>query len=133
MGRDADLLPKLAVRSPRRVFDRPVGLLFKGCYFVCRGLQVSEGGMLIGIDLALSAGDLVLLSLLLPSSGGTVVRAEILYRHALSQSGLPEFGLKFLNITVLARRSVRNYVSAKTLDEAELERSHRERKLRAVV
>ena len=119
--------PQNFVRAPRRVYDRPLGLLFKGVYFVCQGLEISEGGLLVGVDLALAKGEWVLISLLLPSGSAVVVRGEILYRKPLAEKGvLPQFGLKFLGISVADRRAIRDYVSAKTRSEADLERSQRQ-------
>lgn len=112
--------PKITVRSPRRQYDRPIGLLYRGAYFVCRGLQISESGMLVGVDLALEKGDLVVLAVILPSGHSVVTRGEILYARKLD-SGEPAYGLRFVGIAVEDRRIVRNYVSAKTREEAERE------------
>lgn len=111
-------------RAPRRYYDRPVGLLYRGAYFVCRGLQISEGGMLVGIDLALTRGDQIVVAIILPSGRGVVARGSILYSRK-HESGLPAYGLQFVGLDVADRRTVRDYVSAKTREEADRETASR--------
>ena len=66
-------------RSPRRIFCRPVGLLYRGSYAVVRALQLSEGGLMLVSPWVLSPGDHVAVTVMLPFGGSCVVRAEILY------------------------------------------------------
>jgi hypothetical protein len=127
---DASIAPESRTRAPRRAYGRPMGLLFKGAYFVCLGVQVSETGMLVAIDLAMTKGECALLTLILPGGGSVVTRGEVVNFRSKGDSGLPEFGFKFTEIKISDRRQIRNYVSAKTRleAEAESERSRRSQK-----
>jgi hypothetical protein len=109
-------------RSPRRTFQRPVGLLVQGRYAVAEAAQISEGGMLILSSSELALKDLIVVTLLLPDGGHAVARAEVLYRRKPTQPGGPAaFGLQFLNLPLMKKRIIRNYVAAKTQEEAEID------------
>jgi hypothetical protein len=109
-------------RSPRRTFQRPIGLLVQGEYTLAEAAQISEGGMLILSEYELALKDLIVVTLLLPDGGHAVARAEILYRRKPTEPGGPAaFGLQFLNLPLMKRRIIRNYVAAKTQEEAEID------------
>jgi hypothetical protein len=107
-------------RSPRRVFRRAIGLLYRGTYAVVRAVQLSEGGLLFTAPWALEAGDQVAITLMLPLGGSCIVRAEILYASTEEKGA---YGARFKDVLSLAqRRLIRSYVSAKTQQEAADER-----------
>ena len=105
-------------RSPRRVFRRPIGLLYRGSYVVARALQLSEGGLLLVSPWALSPGDQIAVTIMLPLGGSCVVRAEVLYPSPEEKGA---FGAKFSELPLAQRRLIRSYVSAKTQQEATAE------------
>jgi hypothetical protein len=106
-------------RTPRRVFERAVGVLYKGQYKLCRAKQISEGGILLLSDFQLKVNDHVVMTVLLPAGGHAIVRAKVLYTMPAAKGELPSFGLRFLNLPFNIRRLIRNYVAAKTQEEAE--------------
>ena len=65
--------------------------------------------------------DVVVISIVIPGGHCIVTRAEIIYvKDGLR--GMPvEYGVKFALLTLPLRRQIRNYVSAKTQAEAEME------------
>lgn len=105
-------------RSPRRAFQRPIGILVQGEYTVAEAAQISEGGMLIVCEYELALKDLIVVTVLLPDGGHAVARAEILYRRK-ADGGKAAFGLQFINLPMMKKRIIRNYVAAKTQEEAE--------------
>ena len=106
------------IRSPRRIYGRPVGLLVRGAYFTCQGMLIGEGGILVDLDVALRIGDRVVLSLLLPTGHSACLRGEIVNFHPRGQAGSARYGVRFVDIELRDRRLIRNYVSAKTREEA---------------
>jgi hypothetical protein len=107
-------------RSPRRVFDSPVGVLHNGKYRLRLATHLSEGGMMVILDDSYKVKDLVLMTILLPAGGHAIVRAELLYSADLPD-GKKGFGMRFQGLQLAQRRLIRNYISAKTQAEAELE------------
>jgi len=115
-------------KSPRRALRADVGFLIRGRYQILRSLQIGEGGMLLAGDLSkILAGSTsqsipgVVLTVPLPSREILVLRAKILYELKEGTAKEPAFGVQFLDITILKKRSIRNYVSAKTESEARSE------------
>ena len=107
-------------KSPRRAFNRPVGILVNGHYLVVEALQISEGGLLVTSYVELSIKESIVVTLLLPGGGHAAARAEILYRKKPTEKGQPAaFGLQFINLPMMKKRIIRNYVAAKTQEEAE--------------
>jgi hypothetical protein len=103
-------------RSPRRVFRRPVGILLHGDYHVCQALQLGEGGMMAIINIDIPAGTKLIVSLFLPGGGYALIQAEVLY-NVDSDEG-KAYGMKFDVVPLAQKRFIRNYVSAKTEQEA---------------
>lgn len=105
-------------RSPRRVYQRPLGVLCLGKYNVVQAMQLSEGGLLFtSEELEFAEKAQVVVSLIMPTGHAIVARAEVLY----SLAGGTQFAVKFVNLPIHLRRAIRNYVSAKTQAEAEAE------------
>lgn len=107
-------------RTPRRAFTRPIGVLRRGEYRVSQSVQLSEGGMLISTRVKMEAGDHIVITAIIHGGESLVVTAEVLYETKSSLSGA-QYGIKFIDLPLHQRRMIRNYVSAKTLEEAELE------------
>ncbi len=120
-------------KMPRRLFSRPVGVLCSGRYAVCLALQLSEGGMLIQcsghLGDALRVGQNIIISFILPGGMPISARAEVIYEAPddLSsevpaiQEPTHRLGIKFVPLSLQIRRSIRNYVSAKTQEEVDLD------------
>lgn len=109
-------------RSPRRAFRRPAGLLSGGNYELIHALQISEGGMLVESRARLFAKAKVVVSLIIPGAGPVIARAEVIYiMQSEMGRAVPAFGLQFVDLALPERRLIRNYVAAKTEEEAESE------------
>lgn len=107
-------------RTPRRVYERPIGLLRHGEYNVVEALQLSEGGMLFQVKPKFEIKDHIVATLILPSGGAVVARGELLYELPTTE-GMRKYGVKFIDLGLHLRRWIRAYVSAKTQAEAEKE------------
>lgn len=113
-------------RTPRRPFQRPVGLLVGGHYEVLRGRQLSESGMSVflgefGARLRMKVeevqvGKPVSISFILPSGHSISLRGEVIYHDTESGSGL-HIGVKFGGVPMSQRRLIRSYVSSKQVGE----------------
>lgn len=118
-----------ARRTPRRVFRRPVGVLHSGCYRVFQATQLSEGGLVFKTELNFKINDQVVTSICLPDGSVVVARGEIIElrdrnkstENLTGKTGFKECIVKFLPLSLQLRRRIRNYVTAKTQQEAELE------------
>ena len=120
LAQTADTKAAGQTRTPRRVFKRPIGILCAGEYRVLQALQLSEGGVVFSGDAPLKLKDQVVVSLCLPGGGVIVARGEI--SDVRGEKGrAAQHTLKFLPLSLQVRRSIRNYVTAKTQAEAELE------------
>ena len=107
-----------ARRTPRRVYFRPIGVLVHGKYGVQQALQLSEGGMLFQTRQNLEVGNLIVATLILPNGGCVVSRGEIIYLKPAQGSSFHQYGVKFPSLPIQLRRLIRNYVTAKTEEEA---------------
>lgn len=64
--------------------------------------------------------DRLVVTIVLPDGRGLVVSGEVIYEiPGIGRSA--NYGVKFLNLALAHRRMIRNYVSAKTQEEAEIE------------
>jgi hypothetical protein len=117
-----------ARRSPRRAYDRPIGILLHGTYKVYRALQLGEGGLAFATDKKMDVKpnaegeikDHLVVSIILPGVLEAIVtRAEITYQNVSGRDF--HYGVQFLEMPLHVRRIIRNYVTAKTQEEAEQE------------
>lgn len=107
-------------RTPRRVYQRPVGLLIDGGYSLVSALQLSEGGTLFVSGSKLKLNSPIVVSLVLPGTGCVVARGELIYERPHPSGGF-QYGVRFSELQRPQRRLIRNYVAAKTQEEAEVE------------
>lgn len=64
-------------RTPRRVFDRKVGLLLKGKFYSVQASDLSENGLMIGGPEGWVLNTHAVVSLIMPSGGVVVSRGEL--------------------------------------------------------
>ena len=76
-------------RTPRRVYQRPIGVLCRGQYQVLQALQLSEGGLLFQTEKKFATKDQTVLSLVMPGGGVIVARGELIYERAVPGSTAP--------------------------------------------
>ncbi len=113
-------------RTPRRPFQRSVGVLVGGHYEVLRGRQLSEGGMSlflgeIGSQLPLQVeevgvGKNICVTFVLPSGESLSLRGEVIYHDTESSQGLI-LGVKYVSVSLHQKRLIRAYVSSKKVGE----------------
>lgn len=113
-------------RTPRRTYARAIGVLSHGRYEVFQATQLSEGGIGFMAKKEFVAGDMVVISLIVPGGGVVVARGQILQGQGLDQTaehavGQLIYGVKFIDMSLPLRRLIRNYVTAKTQAEVDLE------------
>lgn len=114
-----------ARRTPRRVFNRAIGVLHHGKYSIQQAMQLSEGGLLFLSDSLFANGERIVATVLLPGGDCILFQAEVIYSRPGS-NGLFQYGVKFRTVAIHHKRMIRNYVSAKTQAEAEAERENRQ-------
>lgn len=107
-------------RSPRRVFNRGVGVLCEGQYEVVQALQISEGGLAFVTASRLNVGDCLVVTMVIPGGNGLVLRGSVVNsRDPIGK--MNSYGIEFKTLDLHQRRMIRSYVSAKTQAEAERE------------
>jgi hypothetical protein len=94
---------------PRRKFDRQVGILFGGDYYLCRGGEIGEGGMSFILGISLPIGGEAVLTFRLPGQAFVTVRAQI--KSEQKQGPLTEYGVAFNSLNFEVKRNIRTYVS----------------------
>lgn len=115
-------------RTPRRVYQRTIGLLRHGQYRLVQAVQLSEGGLLFKASDEDSddcsdeykENDNVVVNLILPHAGFVILRAVVV-DELREESGSKQYGVRFAALSLQQRRQIRNYVAAKTQEEAESE------------
>lgn len=109
--------------SPRRNLSIPVGLLVGGVYIMGRSFEIGEGGMRIicSTTVRIESGYTILITLRIPGASVTTLRGVIRFCQYRPE-GESQFGVQFLNLNEKICRSIRTYVSQKTVKEAEDER-----------
>jgi hypothetical protein len=107
-------------RSPRRVFNRVIGILQDGEYEVAQALQISEGGLAFATPLILRNGARLVVTLMIPGGVGVVLPGFVVNtREPVGK--MNSYGIQFDTLDLHQRRLIRSYVSAKTQAEAERE------------
>ena len=109
-------------RSPRRVFNRAVGLLRDGHFELAQALQISESGMALVTPHTLAVNARLVVTLVIPGGEGIVLRAHVVAERDPIGT-MRTYGIQFLTLDLHERRMIRAYVSAKTQAEAEDERT----------
>lgn len=111
-------------RTPRRQFDRPVGVLFKGKYQIIKAVQISEGGVLLELPGHIKVGDHLLMNLILKADRGYAVsRGEVLYVNEDVSDGFKRMGIKFFDLSSRHKRFIRDYIASKSEEEISKEES----------
>ncbi len=108
-------------KYPRRAFNKSVGILFQGEYFICTAGTIGEGGMLLYLPKPLEIDQQMLLSFQIPGGDFISLRGDV--RGAQGEStefGIP-FGIRFINMTFNHKRMIRNFVSDRTESEVEIQ------------
>ena len=105
-------------RFPRRRFRRPVGVLIDGNFYVCEGVEVSEGGIMVASTQEIPDGKRMILTFFVPGATECILRGESRYSTPPKSDGRRGVGIQFSNVKREQRRMIRDYISAKTQTEA---------------
>lgn len=113
-------------KSPRRQFERQVGVLYEGVFELCRARQIGEGGMLVACARELAIGAHLVLSFFIPGQACVVVRAEVRNSNrsegadAVSENVPAAYGVLFHNLSPEHKRKIRYYAASQAPTEQEL-------------
>lgn len=103
-------------RFPRRVFKRAVGILSEGVYHIAEGVEIGEGGMMFSIPSEISEEHQVLVSFRIPNHGFVVIKAGI--KNTRHSEDSFKYGVKFGDLVFQNKRRIRDYIAAKSEQEA---------------
>lgn len=101
---------------PRRAFQRTVGVLYKGHYFLVRSGEIGEGGMSVLTDMVLTEGESMVVSFQIPGGVFVSLRAEVKSIVKTEKpAGVVLHGLAFSQIEFALKRQIRSFVSSRRL------------------
>lgn len=112
-------------KYPRRRYRRPVGFMYRGEFWLTRGEEVGEGGMLVSSRREVPAGAMVLITLFIPGGEIAIVRSEVRYASDGRTDGEMRIGLQFSNLSFKHKKKIRDYIAAKSEAEAVSDRENR--------
>jgi c-di-GMP-binding flagellar brake protein YcgR len=104
-------------KFPRRAFNRRVGVLSHGSYFLADSAEIGEGGMSILLPEELEEGNQLVVNIRIPGGDFVSLRAQVRSRRP-NTDGNFIYGLSFTNIPFSQKRQIRSYVSARTGNES---------------
>ena len=101
-------------RFPHRQFERSLGLMLNGQYFITVGLELSEIAIRVRVQYEVTVNSGGVVTFRLPNKEFIVVKGDV------SNVGKDEGGffidLKFNQLTVYQRRNIREFIAAKSTD-----------------
>jgi hypothetical protein len=118
-------------KYPRRRYRQPVGILHRGKFWLTRGEEIGEGGLLVNSDRPIAQGEMVIISLFIPGGDIAIIRSEVRYQFDSRASGssIGNFiGFQFTSVIFKHKKKIRDYIAAKSEAEAELDRDISSRK-----
>lgn len=96
-------------RFPRRPYQRKIGVLASGQFYVCEAGELGEGGVSFTSEYIFSIGKEVLINLQIPGGGFVSLRAIV--RRADKEGNAVVHGLSFVDVPFQQRRQIRSFVS----------------------
>ena len=104
-------------KYPRRAFDRRVGVLVRGFYFMALAGEIGEGGMSFETVDEIPIGSELVVNLKIPDGDFVSMRAEV--RSSVQRADSSQLaGVSFKNVPFSLRRQIRSYVSSRMVGEA---------------
>ena len=103
-------------KAPRRTYDSPVGILYRGKMSFTPCLQIGEGGALIAQlpgPNPIQEGESIVITIFFPVIGGVVSTAECVY---FSEDNT--VGLSFVDLGMDFKKKIREFVSRRKTIEA---------------
>ncbi len=97
-------------RFPRRSWEKKIGILYKGVYFICSSREVGEGGMsVVSNEYVMGANQMLVVTFWIPNGDPVCLLAEI--KSIKKEKGEVIHGLAFKDISFSHRRQIRTFVS----------------------
>lgn len=101
-------------KYPRRQFQRKLGILFEGRYWMGHGIEIGEGGVSFALGQELPNGRNLVVNFQVPGGSFISVQAEVKNLRQKNGSGQFAYGVSFKTLKFEAKREIRAYVSART-------------------
>ncbi len=101
-------------KYPVRGFERALGCLCNGKYFIGQGIEIGEGGILFISDQQFSNELALVLNFQVPGGSFISVRAEIKEIKPALEAGHFSLLCAFKNLKFEHRREIRSFVSARS-------------------
>jgi len=106
-------------KFPRRRYFKPVGVLYRGEYWICECEEIGEGGMRLSSPVSMIANSPVILSVIVPGSNDiAITRSLVVYQREDLVEGGFRYGLQFSKLEFKSKKKIRDYISQKTEVEA---------------
>ncbi len=102
-------------KFPRRQFQRKIGILIGGKYYIFKSGEIGEGGMSFDSDLVFTNGNELVASFQIPGIGFVCLRAKV--KSSRITNEVCTHGVSFSNIEFEQRRKIRNFVSMRLENE----------------
>ncbi len=110
-------------RNPRRLYNRPIGLLCDSAYTIEQIVEVSEQGLMFRSDRPLRENQCILVNFFVPKSGLIIVSGVIQWLKDSEKGPHKFFGVVFGKLQFEQRRALRSYIAEKPAHEKELEKT----------
>ena len=99
-------------RFPRKAFQKTVGVLHKGRYFLAQSEEIGEGGMSLLLPEPIGDKEEVVISFHVPGSDFVALRAVMINKRENGSQTI--FGFGFKNISFERKREIRSFVSSRS-------------------
>ncbi len=106
-------------RFPRRGFRKAIGVLYQGHFWLCTGEEIGEGGIGINSMREIPEGARVIITFFVPGAEIAVIRSEARYNTKARIEGQTRVGLQFLDASFDLKKTIRDYIAAKSEAEAQ--------------
>lgn len=106
-------------RSPRRLFQRHVGVLYHGKFILSEARELGENGMMIEAVEEVQTDDQLVVTFAVP--GERLISTLGVVRYNIDLDGKRAFGLQFVQMDISYKRLIRRYVAEKSEAEASME------------
>lgn len=98
-------------KHPRKEFNRSLGMLVHGQYFVFKSIEISEGGISIASDVVFKSGDDCVINFQIPNGNFVSVRSKV--RHTSKNGTYMQVGISFENLEFSCKRQIRSFVAVR--------------------
>ena len=110
--------PKKRRRFPRRKFERDIGVLVEGKYSVAKTIEIGEGGLMLALDSLPKDLSQIVVTFFVGKGHAGIIRSEVRYTKGIGGQKC-HCGIQFQNLEFKTKRLIRDYISSKSVEEAE--------------